>query len=83
MAVPRPSGTLMEADRAFILHITPDILNEVRLGAMGRVAFYFKDSNRYFAMTVTEYAIPLEMQPVENRKFKLFIKDFAKRVNGS
>ena len=55
---------------------------EVKLGAMGKVSFYFKDSNRFFTMTVTEYAIPLMMQPEDNKKFKSYIKEFAKRVNG-
>ena len=77
MAVPCPSKTEMEVDREFILHITTEML-----GAMGKVSFYFKDSNRFFTMTVTEYAIPLMMQPEDNKKFKSYIKDFAKRVNG-
>lgn len=82
MAVPYPSKTEMEVDREFILHITTDILKEVKFGAMGKVSFYFKDSNRFFAMTVTEYAIPLVMQPDANKKFKSYIKEFAEKVNG-
>ena len=82
MAVPCPSKTEMEVDREFILHITTEMLKEVKLGAMGKVSFYFKDSNRFFTMTVTEYAISLMMQPEDNKKFKSYIKEFAKRVNG-
>ena len=82
MAVPCPSKTEMEVDREFILHITTEMLKEVKLGAMGKVSFYFKDSNRFFTMTATEYAIPLMMQPEDNKKFKSYIKEFAKRVNG-
>lgn len=82
MAVPCPSKTEMEVDREFILHITTDILKEVKLGVMGKVSFYFKDSNRFFTMTVTEYAIPLMMQPEDNKKFKSYIKEFAENVNG-
>ena len=55
----------------------------MKFGPMGKVAFYFKDSKQFFAMTVTEYAIPLVMQPVERKKFKPYIKEFARRVHGS
>ena len=61
---------------------TTEMLKEVKLGAMGKVSFYFKDSNRFFTMTVTEYAIPLMMQPEDNKKFKSYIKEFAENVNG-
>ena len=60
---------------------TADQLKEVKFGPMGKVAFYFKDSKQFFAMTVTEYAIPLVMQPVESKKFKPYIKEFARRVH--
>ncbi|MFR6328268.1 MAG: hypothetical protein ACLUOI_05200, partial [Eisenbergiella sp.] len=69
MTVPYPSSTEMEVDQDFILHITTDILQKVELGAMGKVSFYFKGSNRIFAMTVTEYAIPLMMQAADSEKF--------------
>lgn len=82
MAVPCPSRTDMEVDQDFILHITTDILREVKLQAMGKVSFYYRNSNRFFAMTVTEYAIPLLMQPADSKKFKSYIKEFAERVNG-
>lgn len=82
MAVPYPSGTDMTVDREFILHITADILKEVKFGPMGKVSFYFKDSSRFFAMTVTEYAIPLLMQLDDSKRFKSFIKGFAEKVNG-
>ena len=80
MTVPYPSSTEMEVDQDFILHITTDILQKVELGAMGKVSFYFKGSNRIFAMTVTEYAIPLMMQAADSEKFKSYIKAFAERV---
>ena len=80
MTVPYPSSTEMEVDQDFILHITTDILQKVELGAMGKVSFYFKGSNRIFAMTVTEYAIPLMMQAADSEKFKSCIKAFAERV---
>lgn len=83
MAVPCPSLGSMEPDPDFILHITADQLKEVKFGPMGKVAFYFKDSKQFFAMTVMEYAIPLVMQPVERKKFKPYIKEFARRVHGS
>ena len=38
MAVPCPSKTEMEVDREFILHITTEMLKEVKLGAMGKVS---------------------------------------------
>lgn len=82
MAVPCPSMTKMEVDPDFILHITADMLREVKLGAMGKVAFYFKDSNQFFAMTVTDFAIPLVTQPAEHKNFKPYIKEFAGNVNG-
>ena len=65
MAVPCPSMTKMEVDPDFILHITAGMLKEVKLGATGKVSFYFKDSNQFFVMTVTDFAIPLAMQPAE------------------
>ncbi|MCB6607150.1 hypothetical protein V3C10_07155 [[Clostridium] symbiosum] len=83
MAVPCPSMTKMEVDPDFILHITASMLKEVKLGAMGKVAFYFKDSSQFFAMTVTDFAIPLATQPVEHKNFKPYIKEFARRVNGN
>lgn len=82
MAVPCPSVSSMEVDTEFVMHITKDMLKEVKFGALGKVSFYFKDSSRFLAMTVTDYAIPLVMQHGENVKFKAYIKEFAKRVNG-
>lgn len=81
MAIPCPSVKAMEPDPEFILHITRDMLSQVKFGPMGKIAFYFKDSKEFFAMTVTDYAIPLVMQPEERRKFKPFIREFAARVN--
>lgn len=48
MAVPCPSMAKMEVDPDFILHITVSMLNEVKLGAMGKAAFYFKDSSQLY-----------------------------------
>lgn len=83
MAVPCPSITKMEVDPDFILHITAGMLEAVKFGPMGKVAFYFKDSNLFFAMTVTDFAIPLATQPAEHKNFKPYIKEFARRVNGN
>lgn len=83
MAVPCPSMTKMEVDPDFILHITASMLKEVKLGALGKVAFYFKDSSQFFVMTVTDFAIPLATQPAEHKNFKPYIKEFAKKVNGN
>lgn len=81
MAVPYPSETDMEVDRDFILHITTDNLDSVKFGAMGKVSFFFKGNIHFFAMTVTEYAIPLLMQAEDSKKFKSYINEFAKRIN--
>lgn len=82
MAVPYPSIKSMEVDPDFILHITKEMLQEVKFGTMGKVSFFFKDSGRFFSMTVTDFAIPLVMQEAEKKKFKPYIAEFAKRVNG-
>ncbi|WP_294143446.1 hypothetical protein [uncultured Clostridium sp.] len=83
MAVPCPSMTKMEVDPDFILHVTASMLKEVKFGAMGKVAFYFKDGSQFFAMTVTDFAIPLAMQPAGHKNFKPYIKEFAGKVNGN
>lgn len=81
MAVPCPSRQSMEVDPDFILHISADMLKEVKFGAMGKIVFYFKDSSQFFTMTVTDYAIPLVMQPGERKRFWGYMKGFAGRVN--
>lgn len=62
---------------------TAGMLKTVKFGSMGKVAFYFKDSSLFFAMTVTDFAIPLATQPAEHKNFKPYIKEFARRVNGN
>lgn len=57
------------------------MLKEVKLGAMGKVSFYFKDSNRFYN---DSYRVCNSTHDAARgqQKFKSYIKEFAKRVNG-
>lgn len=72
MKVPCPSRESMEVDPDSIIHISADMLQEVKFGPMGKVTFCFKDDGPHFAMAVTEYAVPLVMQPDASKNFKLY-----------
>lgn len=58
MAVPCLSTTKMDVDPDFILHITANMLKSVKLGAMGKVTFYFKDSNQFFCNDGNRFRYP-------------------------